>query len=175
MAGEAKSKYCNTVIYKIICNDESIKDIYVGSTTNIIKRVYLHKSICNRTKGNGFRKVYDTINQNGGWSNWSVIEIEKYPCSNTKEARIREQYWYDMLNPVLNSALPAINMEAKERAKQYYQENKEKRLLQMKAYNEAHKDKNKAYIKEYMKNYRKNKKNIDVSNNWIYNVLTAMG
>jgi hypothetical protein len=24
--------------------------------------------------------VYSTIRENGGWNNWSMVEIEKYPC-----------------------------------------------------------------------------------------------
>ena len=35
--------YSKCVIYKIVCNDLSIEDIYVGSTTEFIKRKYRHK------------------------------------------------------------------------------------------------------------------------------------
>ena len=39
--------YSKTIIYKIRCEDENITDIYVGSTTNFIKRKNIHKSVCN--------------------------------------------------------------------------------------------------------------------------------
>jgi hypothetical protein len=39
--------YSKTIIYKLVCNDLSITDVYVGSTTSFVKRKYLHKSLCN--------------------------------------------------------------------------------------------------------------------------------
>ena len=30
------------------------------------------------------------IRENGDWNNWSMIEIEKYPCNDDNEARARE-------------------------------------------------------------------------------------
>jgi hypothetical protein len=35
--------YSKTIIYKIVCNDLNIKDVYVGHTTNFIKSKALHK------------------------------------------------------------------------------------------------------------------------------------
>jgi predicted GIY-YIG superfamily endonuclease len=43
--------YENTVIYKIVCNDLTITEIYVGHTTNFTKRKYKHKHDC-KTKMN---------------------------------------------------------------------------------------------------------------------------
>ena len=34
-------------IYKIVCNDLSITDCYVGHTTDFVKRKCNHKIICN--------------------------------------------------------------------------------------------------------------------------------
>ena len=70
--------YSNTIIYKIYCKDSKFNEIYVGHTTNFIKRKYSHKINCNNLK-NHF-KIYDTIRQNGGWTNWSMVEIAKYNC-----------------------------------------------------------------------------------------------
>ena len=39
--------YANSIIYKLCCKDILITDIYVGSTTNIVKRRHNHKSYCN--------------------------------------------------------------------------------------------------------------------------------
>ena len=36
-------EYSKNIIYKICCKDITIKDIYVGQTTNITKRRYNHK------------------------------------------------------------------------------------------------------------------------------------
>lgn len=100
--------YSNTIIYKIYCNDSSITDLYVGHTTNFIKRKYQHKILCNSSKK---LKIYDLIRINGGWDNWNMIEIAKYKCQDATEARIREQEHYDLLKPTLNSINPISNNE----------------------------------------------------------------
>ena len=98
--------YSNTMIYKIFCNNPHITDIYVGHTTNFIKRKYQHKILCNSSKK---IKIYNIIQENGGWDNWSMIEIAKYNCKDLTEAKIREQEHYDLLKPTLNSVNPITN------------------------------------------------------------------
>ena len=95
--------YSNTIIYKIFCNDKTVTDIYVGHTTNFIKRKYQHKNLCNKGKK---LKIYNLIQENGGWDNWTMIEIAKYNCQDVTEARIREHEHYDLLNPSLNLIKP---------------------------------------------------------------------
>ena len=95
--------YSNTIIYKIFCNDKTVTDIYVGHTTNFIKRKYQHKNLCNNGKK---LKIYNLIQENGGWDNWTMIEIAKYNCQDVTEARIREHEHYDLLNPSLNLIKP---------------------------------------------------------------------
>jgi hypothetical protein len=97
--------YSNTVIYKIVCKDESIKDLYVGHTTNFDNRKYQHKLACNNNKLNKC-KIYKIINENGGWDNWEMIEIEKVNCQNLLEARQKENEHYNLLNATLNSIPP---------------------------------------------------------------------
>ena len=63
--------YNNTTIYKIVCTDLSNKDIYVGHTTQFIKRKSSHKHNCNNPISKFYNlKVYKTIRENGGWENW---------------------------------------------------------------------------------------------------------
>jgi hypothetical protein len=77
--------------------------------------------------------VYVFIRENGGWSNFKMEEIEKYPCNNLDEARKREYYWYKILSSKLNEISPWFDIdENKEKQinernerKQYYLENKE--------------------------------------------------
>ena len=99
--------YSNTIIYKIYCIDSNIKDVYVGHTTNFIKRKFAHKSGCNNL--NNTEKLYKTIRDNGGWSNWQMIEIAKYNCKDVTEAKIREQEHYELLKCSLNSIQPYKN------------------------------------------------------------------
>jgi hypothetical protein len=101
--------YSNTIIYKIYCKDESIKDIYVGHTTNFTQRKYSHKINSNNLKNNV--KIYETIRHNGGWDNWDMIEIAKYCCKDATEARIKETYHYNELKASLNSCPPYVDMK----------------------------------------------------------------
>jgi hypothetical protein len=97
------SNYQNTIIYKIVCNDLSVNDVYVGHTTVFTKRKSLHKVSCNNESNNDYNlKVYNYIRANGGWDNFSMIEIEKYPCNDGNEARKRTRFFYELLNAKLN-------------------------------------------------------------------------
>jgi hypothetical protein len=97
--------YSNTVIYKIYCKDQSIQDIYVGHTTNFIKRKYQHKILSSKIDN----KIYKTIRENGGWENWNMVELAVYNCKDSTEARIREQEYYELLKPTLNTLNPVSN------------------------------------------------------------------
>jgi hypothetical protein len=99
--------YSNTIIYKIYCNDETVKDVYVGHTTNFIKRKYCHKTACSNLKNTV--KIYKVIRENGGWDNWSMIEIARYNCKDATEARIKEYEHYISLNATLNSCPPFVD------------------------------------------------------------------
>ena len=96
-------KYQNTIIYKIVCNDLNMKEVYVGSTTDFVRRKTHHKSNCMNNK---CTMIYTVINKNGGWKNWSMIEIEKYPCNDKREAESRERHHYELLQANLNSVCP---------------------------------------------------------------------
>ncbi len=87
------NKYHNTVIYKLICKDTRVKDIYIGQTTNLLNRIKQHKTDCMNEKN---KKVYDklrykTIRENGGFDNWEFIEIKTICCENKAEAEAEEQ------------------------------------------------------------------------------------
>jgi len=93
--------YSNTIIYKICCKDETIKDVYVGHTTNFVKRKYLHKMHCNNLS----KKIdfYSIIRDNGGWDNWNMTEIAKYNCKTRNDARIKEQEHKNLLKIQTNN------------------------------------------------------------------------
>jgi hypothetical protein len=143
--------YQSTIIYKIVCNDLNVKDIYVGHTTDFTKRKAQHKINCNNADTKHYSiKVYQIIRDNEGWNNWSMIEIEKYPCHDNNEARARERYWYELLNANMNTYCPTLNVEKRmELKKVYYEQNKENILDHQKIYNELNKDKLKEQQKEY--------------------------
>jgi hypothetical protein len=146
--------YSKTVIYKIVCNDLSILECYVGHTTDFTGRKQGHKSRCHNEKGGKYNlKTYQTIRENGGWENYSMIEIEKYPCKDANEARAREREWFERLNSNLNTQHP--NRSVQEYQKQYkadnreeiaiwhrqhYAENREEILIQQRRYKADNRD-----------------------------------
>ena len=99
--------YSNTIIYKIYCKDERIQDVYVGHTTNFVKRKYDHMSCCMKSNyPNHNCKLYQVIRNNGGWDNWKMMIIDFYNCKDLYEARQKEQYHYVELKATLNSVEP---------------------------------------------------------------------
>ncbi len=102
------SDYSNTVVYKIHCKDAAILDTYVGHTTNFQLRQMQHKCASNNL--NKQLKLYNTIRANGGWSNWEMVELNRYNCKDFTEARKKEQIHYEELNPSLNSVAPSLEI-----------------------------------------------------------------
>lgn len=170
--------YEKAVIYKIACKDLSVPDVYVGSTTNFIKRRYLHKfySINDNTVC-GHYLVYDKIKQNGGWDNWDMIELCKAnDCTTAEELHKKEREYMEQLGASLNVFIPGRTMEEyreknkeklKAQYKEYYEENKERILQYHKEYYANNKEKKKASIDKKQVNkayYEKNKETIKAKN-----------
>jgi hypothetical protein len=149
--------YSKTIIYKLVHKEDYDNvNIYIGSTTDLIKRKNQHKTSCNNEKDKGYNhKKYQYIRENGGWDEWNIIEIEKYPCNDGNEARAREEYWRCNFNSQLNSNRAyRTEQQRKEYTKEYYEKNKEK----ITEYHKQYGDKNKDYISKYHKQYKdKNK------------------
>ena len=139
----------------MVCNDLNITDVYVGHTTNFIKRRQCHKNNCNNPNHNKNNlKVYQMIRENEGWDNWAMIEIEKYPCNDKNEACARERYYYELLNANMNSRCPTFDIEnckAKSKIchKKNYEANKDRILERVHKYAESHKDQIQANSKLY--------------------------
>jgi hypothetical protein len=99
--------YANTIIYKITCKDTTIKDVYVGHTTNFVQRKRAHKQSCINPKStNHTCKLYTIIREHGGWTNWIMEIIHFFTCNDQCEARIKEQEYFILLNATLNSVEP---------------------------------------------------------------------
>ena len=139
--------YQNTFIYKIVCNDLNIKDLYVGHTTDFKRRKWDHKCCAQGNTKYSKLKIYQTIKENGGWDNWSMIEIEKFPCNDSKEACAQERFWFESLQANLNSCYPQrtrdeysaqdhIKSKTKEFNKTYYLKNNDKIKTMNKIYRE---------------------------------------
>ena len=93
--------YSNTVFYKISCKDPTIKDVYVGHTTNFIQRKYLHKQLCLKPNASE-QNLYHTINMNGGWDNWTMKRLAVHNCANRTEAIKQEMKYAKQEGGTLN-------------------------------------------------------------------------
>ena len=158
--------YSNCCIYKLEhIENESL--IYVGHTTNFKQRKALHKSSCNNDKKINL-KLYQIMRENGGFGMFEMIEVEKYPCNDRREAEKRENEVMKELKATMNKIrsfrtekdkiqymgeyyeenkdkIKQYREDNKDKIKQYREENKDKR----KQYREENKDKTKQYNKEY--------------------------
>ena len=139
--------YTKSVIYKIVCKNTDITDLYIGSTTNFAKRKNCHKTMCNNINSKLYSlNVYNCIRNNGGWDNWVMIMVEQYNCNNGDELRARERYYIDALKPSLNKNIP---MRTVDELNQY-----------LKIYRE--------YNREYHKRYVNNMLICDCGNQYSY-------
>jgi len=143
------ANYSDTIIYRIICNNPIITNCYVGHTTDFKIRNRHHKyNTTNSDSDKHNASVYQFIRENGGWDNWSMIQIETFPCETKKEAETREREWIEKLNADLNTITPT----------QTHEEWKEKNKDKIKEYKAEYYIKNKEAIdKKNMKNYEKTK------------------
>lgn len=149
--------YSNACIYKIICKDESITDMYIGSTINFKSRESVHKHHCNNPNSKKYNcKIYKFIRENSGWQEWQMIKICDVKCLDGYDLRKAEGSYQRELKPTLNYEIAGRSKE--EGCKAYRIKNKDKINADMKPYRIKNKDK----IKKYMKAYRiKNKDRIN--------------
>jgi predicted GIY-YIG superfamily endonuclease len=149
--------YLKTIIYKIVSKDLSITECYVGHTTDFTNRKNKHKSACNNPRSQRYNvELYQYIRENGGFDNWDMLEIEKYPCTDANEARAKERYHYEQLQAKLNSVCP--NRSSKECAKRYQQLNREKELKRHQVYGERYRELNREKELKRHSEYRQKRK-----------------
>lgn len=141
----------NTVeIYKIVCCDNMITDIYVGSSVSTYNRFLQHKKNYKKEVNN---KIYNCIRNNGGFENWKYEIIER--DIDKSQQRIREQYWIEQLNATLNERRAYTDEEtAKEIRKKHEAPNKEELAKKKREYRQKPEVREKELKK--MKEWREN-------------------
>ena len=154
--------YNNCIIYKLVCLDTTYPEVYVGSTTCFKQRKSNHKGKCYNQKHRAYNyKIYQYIRENGGFENFTMIEIEKYVCENSRQLEAREEHWRKELKATLNGKQAFTTEEEKRIQKSEWQKNEghTSHLLSMKKYCQANKEKRKISIKTY---YEANKEKIQL-------------
>ena len=125
-------------IYKIYCKNMNIKNIYIGSTIDIIKRISLHK---HNSKHSNL-PLYRFIRNNNGFDNFDVEilcvitdrlnlkKIERFYCelyNNDLLLNIRKSYTSEKEKEIYYKQYTSMyNQQNKEYFKTYYLNNKEK-------------------------------------------------
>lgn len=156
--------YSKSLIYKVEHLDKP-ELVYVGSTTNFVKRKASHKNGCNNEKNESYNcKKYVMMRENGGWECFKMVVIKEYPCKTKTELEIEEEKCRKELQSNLNSYRCHITKEEKieqqrEITKKYYEENRDEILKKKKEYDIKNRDENLKKKKEYrLKNPEKDKK-----------------
>jgi hypothetical protein len=104
---KVKIDYSNTIFYKIYCKDLSIKELYIGHTTNFVQRKHSHKQGCINPKSANYKcKLYKIIRDNMGWDNWTMEIIAFHNCEDLYSAKKQEQHYFEEYKATLNSIEP---------------------------------------------------------------------
>jgi predicted GIY-YIG superfamily endonuclease len=75
----------------------------VGYTTDFKQRKADHLKKSNDEENRNFNsKLYTMIRENGGFEMFKMIEVEKYPCNDRREAEKREEELMKELKASMN-------------------------------------------------------------------------
>ena len=142
--------YAKTIIYKLVHKDDLYdENIYTGHTTDMRNRRYKHKSDCYNTNILDYnQKKYKYIRENGGWDEWLMIEIEKYPCKDVHEAVARERVVQTEMKAKLNTLIAGRTRN------EWRQDNREKILKYKKQYRQENHDTLNEKAKKYSQDNR---------------------
>lgn len=164
-----KIDYSTTPIsfYRFYCNDVSIQSSYVGHTANFRQRKNEHKACCNNPNSKKYNlKIYQIMRANGGWDNWTMIEIENKLCLSKRDAEKYERIHTEELNANMNTyrAIRTAN-DIKEINKKSYQKNKQERTQYAKQQYQNNSEKitcecGCVIVKQYLTEHIKTKKHI---------------
>lgn len=146
--------YQNGKIYRIVNDVDDYE--YIGSTVQrLCKRMCSHRVNCRAGKPQKIYKHMRLI----GVKHFKIYLIEEYPCDNKEQLHRREGYHQKLSKQSLNSQIAgrtyseyyADNRETKlKNVKKWYEDNKENKLKYLKQYRENN--------PEYFKKYRENNK-----------------
>ena len=157
--------YSKSIIYKIEHMDKP-ELVYVGSTTDFVRRKSQHKNNCNTENDRAYNyKLYQLIRANGNWESFKCMIICEFPCNTKTELIIEEEKHRKKLQTTLNSICAyctedETKTKLKECRKQYEINNKEK----IKERRNENKDKLNENKREYYKLNKDKFKNYQEAN-----------
>ena len=148
-------RYQRGKIYTVRCYDDDTA-IYVGSTIQPLStRMAKHRS------QNSILCEY----VNGNWKNWYIELYEEYPCNNKQLLEKREGEIIRLIGNINKNIAGRTNKEYrednKEKIKQYWRDNKDKKYEKNKRYRESHKEQLKEKKKQYCEANKEKKAETD--------------
>lgn len=158
-----KKEINDYIFYKIVCISDDIDLCYVGSTANWKARNHAHKSNCNNENSKNYNNnIYKSIRENGGWSNFKMIEIGKKEQLTKREAeQVEEDYRVELKANMNMKKCFRTEEQRQEQIKEYYQNNKEKRKEQWRKYYQNNKKQHEKYKERQRKYHEDNKDKIN--------------
>lgn len=148
--------------YKLVCNDQNIKEVFVGYTSSLTLKLTLnvHKNKYKDIKSTECnRGIYKIVRANGGWSDWSIKILEKCYFRDKVEADIKKKKWMEK-NPFnVNTKRPFVTAEENKEYHDKYniEYNIDNRVSIAKRKKEYYSN-NEIWISERNKNYQINNK-----------------
>ena len=113
-------------VYKLVCKDVNVTEVYVGSSTSLRNRRYTHKACCTRENDKAYNRPVSYIRENGGWQNWNLLVIERVEFEFRFELQDRERFHMEALHATLNSRVPnRTQAEHRQYHQQYMQQRQE--------------------------------------------------
>ena len=147
----------HSLIYKIECKNKNNKEIYIGSTANIQRRIYCHKSCCNNISSKKYNlKIYKYIRKNGNFNNFEFVILEAKNFVDKYNLHLRERYFIEQLNATLNVQIPTRCWS------EYYKKNKIQINIKKKEYHFLNRERLNLLNNLY---YQNNKQKINENNN----------
>jgi len=136
--------YSKGFIYKFVCNDITIPNIYVGSSTDWVKRKSNHKYSCNNENDKAHNYfVYQFMRENGGWINFTMLKIIDFPCQNKFELELEERRYMELLKSDLNKIKPGRTIH------EHYMDNRTDIIKKVNEWVSENKEKRKEYQNKY--------------------------
>jgi len=106
------NKYNNTTFYKVVCKDKSVAQVFVGHTTDLVKRVGMLAVECSNPKCTAYNTAINQfIRAHGDWDNFEVEPIEQVSCSNLTEVLKRKKEHVISCKDNLNVVVPSRTLK----------------------------------------------------------------
>ena len=182
------NKPFNAIVYKIKCKLPEMKCCYIGSTINIQRRSYEHKTASRSPRKKSYNlPLYQAVrNSPNEWNDWYIQILAEVRVCSYKELRAIERVYIENTENIFNHVIPNRTKEEyyennkekiRERKRRYHYKNRTEILKSRKKNYQENKEKIKAQV---LQHYRANRNKIlevkrSEKREWFYGAITSRG